>query len=57
LLANCLQKVTVTNPSPSATGTGPGSGAIYAVGTLVNFTGSFTDNVGLRRLRRVEDGD
>jgi hypothetical protein len=37
------QLVTVVNPDPVATITGPPSGSIYAVGTPVNFTGTFTD--------------
>jgi uncharacterized repeat protein (TIGR01451 family) len=44
--ASCQQSVTVTNPSPTVTITGPQSGAVHAVGTPVNFTGSFTDNPG-----------
>jgi uncharacterized repeat protein (TIGR01451 family) len=44
--ASCQQTVTVTNPDPVVTITGPPSGAVYAVGALVNFTGTFTDNPG-----------
>jgi hypothetical protein len=45
-MSTCLQTVTVTNPNPAVTITGSPSGAIYAVGTPVSFTGSFTDNPG-----------
>jgi hypothetical protein len=38
--------VTVTNPDPVVTITGPPSGAVYAVGALINFTGTFADNHG-----------
>jgi uncharacterized delta-60 repeat protein len=34
------------NNAPSVTITGPASGSIYAVGTPVNFTGTFTDDAG-----------
>jgi hypothetical protein len=44
--AGCGFTVTVNNPGPVASITGPASGAIYAVGTSVNFAGSFTDNAG-----------
>ncbi|MBI3423923.1 MAG: HYR domain-containing protein, partial [Acidobacteria bacterium] len=44
--AACQQTVMVTNPPPVATITGPATGSVYAAGTLVNFTGSFTDNAG-----------
>jgi hypothetical protein len=44
--STCQQTVTVTNPDPVAAITGPTTGSVYAVGTLVNFTGSFTDNAG-----------
>jgi len=37
-------RVTVENPAPAAGITGPATGAIYAVGTPVNFGGVFTDN-------------
>jgi len=38
--------VTVNNPAPTATITGPASGAIYAAGTPVALSGTFTDNAG-----------
>ncbi len=38
--------VTVSNPAPVVAITGPASGALYAVGTPVTFSGSFTDNAG-----------
>jgi len=41
--ASCSFTVTVNNPNPVVTITGPPSGSIYAVGTPVNFTGTFTD--------------
>jgi hypothetical protein len=44
--ASCQQQVTVTNPSPVVAITGPATGSVYAVGTAVNFTGTFTDNAG-----------
>jgi uncharacterized repeat protein (TIGR01451 family) len=44
--ATCSSTVTVTNPAPVVTITGPASGSIFAVGTAVSFTGSFTDNPG-----------
>lgn len=44
--ASCLQTITVTNPAPVVSVTGPSSGSLYAVNTPVNFTGSFTDNLG-----------
>jgi HYR domain/PKD domain len=44
--SSCSQLITVTNPSPLPTITGPQSGAVYAVGTPVNFSGAFSDNVG-----------
>ena len=44
--ASCEFTVEVTNPSPIPTITGPPSGAVYAVGTPVNFTGTFSDNAG-----------
>ncbi len=44
--STCQQTVMVTNPAPVATITGPATGSIYAVGTPVNFTGSFSDNAG-----------
>lgn len=43
---SCSQLITVTNPSPVPTITGPSSGAVFAVGTPVNFSGTFTDNAG-----------
>jgi PKD repeat protein len=47
LTATANLMVTVTaNPAPVVTITGPASGAIYAVNTPVNFTGTFTDNAG-----------
>lgn len=44
--SSCQQLITVSNPSPTVTITGPPSGAIYVVGTSINFTGTFTDNPG-----------
>jgi hypothetical protein len=44
--ASCQQHVTVTNPAPSVTVTSPESGAVYPVGTSVNFAGTYTDNAG-----------
>jgi len=44
--ASCQQMVTVTNPAPVVTITGPESGALFQVNTPVNFTGTFTDNLG-----------
>ena len=44
--SSCQQNVTVTNPNPLVSITGPPSGAVYAVGAPVSFTGSFTDNQG-----------
>jgi hypothetical protein len=44
--SSCQAVVTVTNPDPVATITGPATGAVYAAGTPVNFTGSFSDNAG-----------
>jgi hypothetical protein len=44
--SSCSQLITVTNPNPVAAITGPPSGAIFAVGTPVNFSGTFTDNAG-----------
>ncbi|GEM_PF-6655550 len=44
--ASCIQKITVTNPAPDVSITSPPSGALYAVGSTVNFTGSYTDNAG-----------
>jgi hypothetical protein len=47
LMATANLTVSVTaNPAPVVTITGPVSGSIYAVGTPVNFTGTFTDNAG-----------
>jgi len=43
---SCSQTITVTNPNPVVTITSPASGAVFAVGTTVNFTGTFTDNSG-----------
>ncbi|HEU0252191.1 MAG TPA: HYR domain-containing protein, partial [Pyrinomonadaceae bacterium] len=44
--ASCEQLVTVTNPNPVPAIVGPQSGAVFAVGTPVNFSGTFTDNSG-----------
>jgi Concanavalin A-like lectin/glucanases superfamily/WD40-like Beta Propeller Repeat/HYR domain len=44
--SSCQQLITVNNPNPVVIITGPPSGAIYAVGTSVNFSGTFTDNAG-----------
>ncbi len=44
--SSCPQTVTVTNSEPVATITGPATGSVYAIGTAVDFTGSFTDNAG-----------
>ena len=41
---SCTFTVTVNNPAPIATITGPASGSIFAVGTPVSLTGTFTDN-------------
>jgi YVTN family beta-propeller protein len=43
---SCSQLITVTNPSPVPSITGPPSGAVFSVGTPVNFSGTFTDNAG-----------
>ena len=45
-MSSCIQTITVTNPSPSVSITGPPSGALYPVGSTVNFTGTFTDTGG-----------
>jgi uncharacterized repeat protein (TIGR01451 family) len=45
-VSTCQQTVTVTNPSPAVTITGPSTGALFQVNTAVNFTATFTDNVG-----------
>ena len=44
--STCQQTVMVTNPPPVATITGPATGSVYAAGTPVSFTGTFTDNAG-----------
>jgi uncharacterized delta-60 repeat protein len=44
--ALCRFTVSVVNPAPQVTIVGPASGAIYPVGTAVNFNASFTDNDG-----------
>lgn len=44
--SSCEQLITVTNPNPAPQITGPASGSVFAVGTPINFTGSFTDNAG-----------
>jgi len=44
--SSCQQLIVVSNPNPVVTITGPPSGAIYAVGTSINFSGSFTDSAG-----------
>lgn len=44
--SSCSQLITVTNPSPVPAITGPPSGVVFAVGTPVNFSGTFTDNAG-----------
>jgi hypothetical protein len=41
--STCSFTVTVTKPSPVVTITGPASGSIFAVGTAISLTGSFTD--------------
>ena len=38
--------VTVDNPAPTVSINSPASGAIFAVGTNVNFAGNFSDNAG-----------
>jgi CSLREA domain-containing protein len=43
-MATCSFTVTVTNPAPVVTITGPPSGALFEVGTTVNFTATFTDD-------------
>jgi hypothetical protein len=45
--SQCSATVTVNNPAPTVTINSPASGAVFAVGTPVNFTGSFTDNPGM----------
>ncbi len=50
------QTVTVTNPAPVVTLTSPTTGAVFAVGTLVTFTGSFTDNSGAHTATWSFDG-
>ncbi|HET9712595.1 MAG TPA: HYR domain-containing protein, partial [Pyrinomonadaceae bacterium] len=44
--SSCSQLIRVTNPNPVPAITGPPSGAIFAVNTPVNFSGTFTDNSG-----------
>ena len=44
--STCSQTITITNRNPEVTITNPPSGAIYPVGTPVNFAGNFTDNAG-----------
>jgi hypothetical protein len=44
--SQCMATVTVNNPAPTVTINSPASGAVFPVGTPVNFTGSFTDNPG-----------
>ncbi len=44
--SQCAATVTVNNPAPTVTINSPASGAVFAVGTPVNFAGSFTDNPG-----------
>ena len=44
--ASCQFNVSVYNPVPVVTIAGPPSGAIYAAGTPVSLSGSFTDNTG-----------
>ncbi len=53
---SALQTVTVTNPAPVVTLTGPATGAVSAVGTLINFTGTFTDNPGTHTATWSFDG-
>jgi hypothetical protein len=44
-VASCTQTITVNDTTaPDATITGPPSGAVFAVGTPVDVTGTFTDN-------------
>ncbi len=45
--SQCSSTVTVNNPAPTVTINSPASGAVFAVGTPVNFAGSFTDNPGM----------
>jgi uncharacterized repeat protein (TIGR01451 family) len=45
-MATCQQTVTVVNPSPVVTITGPVTGALFQVNNVVNFTATFTDNLG-----------
>ncbi|MGE0883538.1 MAG: HYR domain-containing protein [Blastocatellales bacterium] len=44
--STCTQTVTVTNPDPVVSINAPASGAIFAKGAPVSFSGSFTDNPG-----------
>jgi len=45
--ASCVQTITIVDTTaPVVTITGPASGTVYAVGTPVNFAGSFTDGCG-----------
>lgn len=45
-VSTCTATVTVNAPQPEPTITAPVSGAIFAVGTPVNLTGTFTDLLG-----------
>jgi len=44
--SSCEQLIMVTNPNPIPEITGPPSGSVFAVGTPVDFSGTFTDNAG-----------
>jgi len=43
---SATQTVTVTNPTPTALVTSPASGALYAAGSTITMSGTFTDNAG-----------
>jgi len=43
---NATQTVTVTNPTPTVVVTSPASGALYAAGSTITMSGTFTDNAG-----------
>jgi hypothetical protein len=43
---NATQTITVTNPAPTVLVTSPASGALYAAGSTITMSGTFTDNAG-----------